>query len=459
MKEIQDRILNEADRKKRDRALRRIRKKEKNLNLEIGEASLSSSDLRKRRDILFRDAVKTLEFGKKVGFEAEGDSMQVVRDMVRLGLGNEVKWSVVRRMLRSHEVEMAFLQETKLDSFNLRDARKLWGEDEVEFVFSPARGRSGGLISLWNKNLFTLGSFAIHQRYISLIGKWQTIDIEAEMINVYAPNDVAEQVILWEDLKERKIQSSGDWIIGGDFNTVCQKNERSGCVNPLLGNLRSIWLITISASLWNLWKARNELIFDKKIPHLDDLIFFSKLRALFWIKATMLKGQLDDSSWWSDPTLSLNFSLPQSVEHIATSDETAKLVVDGAASYQKAGCGGYLKEVSGNIRCIFSCPLDALGSEYAELMAIFIGLTLVCEAKWFGHQAIVVESDAKVVLGWISTKEQRPWRWWKIFYELDCIIEQKKHISFQYISRESNRMADFLAKSSLQRNAPFKAWW
>ncbi|KAL4385330.1 hypothetical protein GQ457_15G029650 [Hibiscus cannabinus] len=84
MKEIQDRILNEADRKKRDRALRRIRKKEKNLNLEIGEASLSSSDLRKRRDILFRDAVKTLEFGKKVGFEAEGDSMQVIRDMVRL---------------------------------------------------------------------------------------------------------------------------------------------------------------------------------------------------------------------------------------------------------------------------------------------------------------------------------------------------------------------------------------
>ncbi|KAL4320287.1 hypothetical protein GQ457_18G014960 [Hibiscus cannabinus] len=125
MKEIQDRILNEADRKKRDRALRRIRKKEKNLNLEIGEASLSSSDLRKRRDILFRDAVKTLEFGKKVGFEAEGDSMQVIRDM----------------------------------------------------------------------------------RYISLIGKWQTIDIEAEMINVYAPNDVAEQVILWEDLKERKIQN------------------------------------------------------------------------------------------------------------------------------------------------------------------------------------------------------------------------------------------------------------
>ncbi|KAK8614989.1 hypothetical protein V6N13_068775 [Hibiscus sabdariffa] len=101
--------------------------------------------------------------------------------------------------------------------------------------------------------------------------------------------------------------------------------------------------------------------------------------------------------------------------------ETAKLVVDGAASFQKAGCGGYLKEVSGNIRGIFSCPLDALGSEYAELMAIYIGLTLVREANWFGHQAIVVESDAKVVLGWISTKEQRHCRWWKIFYELDWV--------------------------------------
>ncbi|KAL4340292.1 hypothetical protein GQ457_08G036930 [Hibiscus cannabinus] len=90
------------------------------------------------------------------------------------GLGNEVKWSVVRRMLRSHEVEMAFLQETKLDSFNLWDAK---------------------------------------MKSNSLTGKWQTIDIEAEMKNVFAPNGVAEQGILWEELKARKIQSSGNWIL------------------------------------------------------------------------------------------------------------------------------------------------------------------------------------------------------------------------------------------------------
>ncbi|KAK8613168.1 hypothetical protein V6N13_100938 [Hibiscus sabdariffa] len=92
---------------------------------------------------------------------------------------------------------------------------------------------------------------------------------------------------------------------------------------------------------------------------------------------------------------------------VATSVETTKLVADGVASYQKTGCDGYLKEVSENIRVIFSCPLDALRLKYAELMAMYIGLTLVRKVNWFGHQAIVVESDAKVVLSWISTKEQR----------------------------------------------------
>ncbi|KAK8652518.1 hypothetical protein V6N13_126549 [Hibiscus sabdariffa] len=37
---------------------------------------------------------------------------------------------------------MVFLQETKLDSFNLKEARKLWGGDEFELVVSPVIGPS-----------------------------------------------------------------------------------------------------------------------------------------------------------------------------------------------------------------------------------------------------------------------------------------------------------------------------
>ncbi|KAK8652526.1 hypothetical protein V6N13_126557 [Hibiscus sabdariffa] len=37
---------------------------------------------------------------------------------------------------------MVFLQETKLDSFNLKEARKLWGSDKFELVVSPVIGPS-----------------------------------------------------------------------------------------------------------------------------------------------------------------------------------------------------------------------------------------------------------------------------------------------------------------------------
>ncbi|KAL4324606.1 hypothetical protein GQ457_11G028440 [Hibiscus cannabinus] len=69
---------------RRDRALRRIRKKNsEKTTLEIGETSLSSSDMRFRREVLIREARNTIEFGKQIGFQVEGDSEEAVLDMVR----------------------------------------------------------------------------------------------------------------------------------------------------------------------------------------------------------------------------------------------------------------------------------------------------------------------------------------------------------------------------------------
>ncbi|KAL4353929.1 hypothetical protein GQ457_06G004130 [Hibiscus cannabinus] len=81
MREFQDRVLTETKKKKRDRALRQIRKKEDNTSLGIEHTSLSSSDLRQRQKILIREARKTIEFGHQIGFEIEGDTEEAIRDM------------------------------------------------------------------------------------------------------------------------------------------------------------------------------------------------------------------------------------------------------------------------------------------------------------------------------------------------------------------------------------------
>ncbi|KAK8595526.1 hypothetical protein V6N13_016893 [Hibiscus sabdariffa] len=83
---------------------------------------------------------------------------------------------------------MLFIQESKLANFSLLEARKLWGDDDVEFMFSPANGKSG-------------------------------------IVNGYAPNAKPNQVLLWEELAKLKTGVTKSWVASGDFNAVCSKSE------------------------------------------------------------------------------------------------------------------------------------------------------------------------------------------------------------------------------------------
>ncbi|KAL4282126.1 hypothetical protein GQ457_03G003380 [Hibiscus cannabinus] len=85
LRDFQDRVLTDVEKKRRDRALRRIKRKDiENASLEIDVTSLSSSDLRHRQEILIRKARSTIEFGKQLGFEIEGDTEEAILDMARL---------------------------------------------------------------------------------------------------------------------------------------------------------------------------------------------------------------------------------------------------------------------------------------------------------------------------------------------------------------------------------------
>lgn len=58
---------------------------------------------------------------------------------------------------------------------------------------------------------------------------------EGVLVNVHAPNMLKEQKILWEEVKLR-IQFTKKWIMGGSFNAVRNKCERSNCVGVLKGS-------------------------------------------------------------------------------------------------------------------------------------------------------------------------------------------------------------------------------
>ncbi|KAK8663733.1 hypothetical protein V6N13_083540 [Hibiscus sabdariffa] len=96
---------------------------------------------------------------------------------------------------------------------------------------------------------------------------------------------------------------------------------------------------------------------------MSDLVFFTKLSSLFWIKTTKFAVSFEESRWWENPQEA--WDAPSSSGLCLGS---IKFSVDGAAGCNLAGCGGALREATGNIRIMFFGPIDPLGSDYAEVM-------------------------------------------------------------------------------------------
>ncbi|TYJ02559.1 hypothetical protein E1A91_A13G238000v1 [Gossypium mustelinum] len=153
-----------------------------------------------------------------------------------MGLGSEVKKASVKRIYRLAKANVCFLQETKLELVTMDVVRKLWGDDNCEFRFVAVTGRSGGLLTMWNKYEFLLLKEWSDGRLLVIKGRWVKEDLEVVLINVYAPNLVYEQNILWGVLTEVIIQFASPWIRGGDFNVVQCRSERSRCVGSAKGS-------------------------------------------------------------------------------------------------------------------------------------------------------------------------------------------------------------------------------
>ncbi|TYH93990.1 hypothetical protein ES332_A12G011100v1 [Gossypium tomentosum] len=217
MREIQNGVLKEKIAKGKEIT----RCEESMVNL-----SLSDSDISNRRRVILREAKKTWEVGKMLGLSVRGDEEEVIDEIRKLegqGLGSEVKREAVKRLCRLSRAFVYFIQETKLEVIIKDAVRKLWRDDNCEFRFVAAVGRSGGLLTMWDKNKFILFKDWSDDRVIAIEGKWVKEDLDVVLINVYAPNIVSEQCTLWG-------------IVGGDFNVVRCRSERSNCLRSKKGS-------------------------------------------------------------------------------------------------------------------------------------------------------------------------------------------------------------------------------
>lgn len=106
--------------------------------------------------------------------------------------------------------------------------KKNWDSNDFDFVCYNCNGQGGGILSVWNKNLFNKESAITRDDCIITQGKWLENNSQICFINVYASQSPAKRAELWQFLTAFIGGWQGSMVIFGDFNDVRAENERRG---------------------------------------------------------------------------------------------------------------------------------------------------------------------------------------------------------------------------------------
>nr|GEX88410.1 RNA-directed DNA polymerase, eukaryota, reverse transcriptase zinc-binding domain protein [Tanacetum cinerariifolium] len=101
------------------------------------------------------------------------------------------------------------------------------GNYSFDYACSLARGRSGGIISIWDPAMFIKINIWCGNHYVIVQGKWTNSDDMYFMINIYGPHDTHVKATLWNSLRMFIHTHNGKFMLFGDLNeaTVLERGK------------------------------------------------------------------------------------------------------------------------------------------------------------------------------------------------------------------------------------------
>ncbi|XP_028086229.1 uncharacterized protein LOC114287150 [Camellia sinensis] len=205
------------------------------------------------------------------------------------GLGRAEKRRRVRQVIQDRKVDVLLLQETKKSSVDEMFVRSVWPWERMAFMAVDSDGSAGGLLSIWNTEVFQLKECCGHRNFLLLSGVTLN-SFECVFLNVYGPNDVSKRAELWATFGNIRTSFHRPWCMGGDFNVIRNIEDRRGCARrdrgmvefnnfidqmelveiPLLGR-RFTWCNSMAGERWS-----------KIDRFLLDVVWLEKFRFQMW---------------------------------------------------------------------------------------------------------------------------------------------------------------------------------
>ena len=85
------------------------------------------------------------------------------------------------------------LQETQLTDFSRIDVNGCWDSKDLEIKGVNSHGRSGGLVSIWNTQVFQKSEIIKSNSFLILVGNWKDTSGNTSFANIYDPQSVADK--------------------------------------------------------------------------------------------------------------------------------------------------------------------------------------------------------------------------------------------------------------------------
>jgi len=143
------------------------------------------------------------------------------------GLGSSSKRKAINKYIKDFNVIVCFIIETKLSCSDSL-VYSLWHGQNIKWFSIEARGRSGGLLAMWDEDLFRVDSIEYAGSWISLFGSFVDDAFDCVITGYYGAGSRAERAASWSELTELKHAFSDyPWFLIGDFNETLSKTDRS----------------------------------------------------------------------------------------------------------------------------------------------------------------------------------------------------------------------------------------
>lgn len=142
--------------------------------------------------------------------------------------------------------------------------------------------------------------------------------------------------------------------------------------------VKKVWLSSF-VIVWTLWKERNQRVFNKVSSSKEDLCRLILLRISWWIKGWYPEFPYSPDEVVGHPEV-LKFDVLRTENKSKIGVEASweapgigwlKWNVDASLNSEgvKAGVGGVLRDWKGSFCCVFSCPVDQMDINDAEVWA------------------------------------------------------------------------------------------